>query len=85
MEKQNGKQVMQKTDITDRLKAYAEVTEMLGQYTESNCMHEAIEEIQRLRQLQQDLIVAFKVNMMKNCKEYSHKEFDNKIEEILNG
>lgn len=40
---------MQKADITDRLNAYAEVTEMLGQYTESKCMYEAIEEIKKLR------------------------------------
>lgn len=76
---------MQKADITDRLKAYAEVTEMLGQYTEAKCMYEAIEEIKRLRQLQQDIIVHYRVNMMICCNGYSHQEFDKKIEEILNG
>lgn len=37
------------TDIVDRLKAYAEVNEMLGTYTEAKCALDAAEEIQRLR------------------------------------
>lgn len=37
------------TDIVDRLRAYAEVNEASGLYTEANCAWDAIEEIERLR------------------------------------
>lgn len=37
-------------DIIDRLKGYAEVNELLGAYTEANCLFEAIEEIKKLRE-----------------------------------
>lgn len=37
------------TDIVDRLKAYAEINNDLGLYTEANCAYDAIETIQKLR------------------------------------
>lgn len=37
------------TDIIDRLKAYADINEEFGAYTEANCAYDAIEEIKRLR------------------------------------
>jgi GTP cyclohydrolase III len=70
------------TDIIDRLRGYAKVSEMTGAYTEANCAYDAIEEIERLRTFNQELIVAFRVNMMRHCSEYSHEEFDKKIDEI---
>ena len=41
---------MNKVDITDRLRGYAEVNEELGAYTEAKCLYDAIEEIKRLRE-----------------------------------
>ncbi len=38
------------TDIVDRLKAYAEINEQFGTYTEAKCALDAAEEIQRLRE-----------------------------------
>jgi len=40
---------MEKPDIIDRLRAYAEVCDILGAYTEANCAFDAIEEIENLR------------------------------------
>lgn len=40
---------MNKPDITDRLRGYAEVNEDLGTYTEAKCLYDAIEEIEALR------------------------------------
>ena len=37
------------SDIIDRLRAYAEVSEITGAYTEANCAYDAIEIIQNLR------------------------------------
>jgi hypothetical protein len=37
------------SDIIDRLRAYAEVSEITGTYTEANCAYDAIEVIQNLR------------------------------------
>jgi len=37
------------TDIIDRLRGYAEVSDITGAYTEANCAYDAIEEIKRLR------------------------------------
>ena len=37
------------TDIVDRLRGYAEVSDITGAYTEANCAYDAIEEIKRLR------------------------------------
>ena len=37
------------TDITDRLKGYAEVHDGFGAYTEAKCLYDAIDEIERLR------------------------------------
>ena len=70
------------SDIIDRLRAYAEISEISGAYTEANCAYDAIEEIERLRTFNQELIVTFRVNMMRYCSEYSHEEFDKKIDEI---
>ena len=70
------------SDIIDRLRAYAEISEITGAYTEANCAYDAIEEIERLRTFNQELIVTFRVNMMRDCSEYSHEEFDKKIDEI---
>lgn len=39
------------TDIIDRLKAYADINENFGAYTEANCAYDAILEIQRLREV----------------------------------
>jgi uncharacterized protein (DUF302 family) len=45
------------TDIVDRLKAYAEINESFGTYTEAKCALDAAEEIQRLRkELEQILL-----------------------------
>ena len=38
------------TDIVERLRAYAEINEHTGAYTEANCAFDAIAEIERLRQ-----------------------------------
>ena len=35
------------SDIIDRLRAYAEISEITGAYTEANCAYDAIEEIGR--------------------------------------
>lgn len=37
------------TDIVDRLKAYADINDRLGAYTEANCAYDAIQEIEKLR------------------------------------
>ena len=37
------------TDIVERLRAYAEINEHTGAYTEANCAFDAIAEIERLR------------------------------------
>lgn len=44
-------------DIIDRLRAYAEVCEITGAYTEANCAYDAIEEIKKLREKVLDLEV----------------------------
>lgn len=36
-------------DIVDRLKAYAEINESFGTYTEAECAYDAIHEIEKLR------------------------------------
>jgi hypothetical protein len=41
---------MMKADIIDRLRGYAEVSDMTGAYTEANCAYDAIEEIKKLRE-----------------------------------
>lgn len=38
------------TDIVERLRAYAEINEHTGTYTEANCAFDAIAEIERLRE-----------------------------------
>ena len=38
------------TDIVDRLRGYAEVSDITGAYTEANCAYDAIVEIMRLRE-----------------------------------
>ena len=38
------------TDIIDRLREYAVVSETMGLYTEANCANDAIKEIERLRE-----------------------------------
>ena len=43
-------------DIIDRLRAYAEVCEITGAYTEANCAYDAIEEIKNLREKVLDLL-----------------------------
>lgn len=70
-------------DIIDRLRAYAEVCEITGAYTEANCAYDAIEEIKNLRTQKSDLITAFRVNMMRFCSDYTHKDFDEKLNEII--
>lgn len=37
-------------DIVDRLKAYADINDGLGAYTEANCAYDAVAEIERLRE-----------------------------------
>jgi GTP cyclohydrolase III len=46
-----------KPDIIDRLRAYAEVCDITGAYTEANCAYDAIEEIKKLREQVSDLEV----------------------------
>ena len=70
-------------DIVKRLTAYAEVSDALGAYTEANCAYDAIDEIERLRRQIVQLTCAFRVNMMMNCSEYTHEEFDRRIAELL--
>lgn len=70
-------------DIIDRLQAYAEANEMTGLYTEANCAYDAIEEIKKLRTQKSDLITSFRVNMMRFCSDYTHKDFNEKLNEII--
>jgi hypothetical protein len=37
------------TDVVERLKAYAECSDITGAYTEAKCVYDAIDEIERLR------------------------------------
>ena len=46
-------------DIIDRLRAYAEVCEITGAYTETNCAYDAIEEIKNLREQIKELQLLF--------------------------
>ena len=50
-------QLNMQPDIIDRLRAYAEVCEITGAYTEANCAYDAIEEIKNLREKVLDLEV----------------------------
>jgi len=43
-------------DIVDRLKAYAEINEQFGTYTEAKAARDAAEEIERLRQRLRQII-----------------------------
>jgi len=50
MDEETQREIDEKmTDIIDRLKGYAEVSEITGAYTEANCAYDAIEVIQNLR------------------------------------
>ena len=60
MPSENGKTKMQ-PDIIDRLRAYAEVNEMTGAYTEANCALAATEEIKKLREQVLELAVALEL------------------------
>lgn len=66
------------TDILDKLNQF-----VAGNSDYYNLFVESREEISKLRKQKQDLIVAFRVNMMRCYSEYTHEDFDKKIEEIL--
>jgi len=48
------------TDIVDRLRAYAVVSETMGLYTEANCANDAIKEIQKLRKTMERILLDIK-------------------------
>lgn len=48
------------TDIVERLRAYAEINEHTGAYTEANCAFDAIAEIERLRRALEDILLDIK-------------------------
>lgn len=59
-----------KSDIIDRLRAYAEASDVLGAYTEANCAYDAIEEIEKLRKHRADLVNLMKLEIQSNYPDY---------------
>ena len=63
------------TDIINRLRAYAECSDILGAYTESKCMYEAIEYIEQLEAENKKLVekvlhLEYEVDLLENTGGY---------------
>lgn len=66
-------------DIVERLRKLV-ILDEVG--SDNPLGREAADEIERLQRVQETLIAAFRINMMRLSPEYTHEEFDKAIAEF---